>query len=105
MMMFFILLFSGVLGVALAIYMEMKALNPFTIDLDLGVFYRGRSYDPYADGPDDDSGLIRDIHALQVILEHIKSDGSSYSSYEINLVLKDGSRVNVMDHGSRKKNL
>jgi hypothetical protein len=39
------------------------------------------------------------IHALQLVSEHVKSDDSSYHSYELNLVLKDGARMNVVDHG------
>lgn len=42
------------------------------------------------------------IHALQLIAELITKSGkgkSSYLSYELNLVLIDGSRLNVIDHG------
>lgn len=42
------------------------------------------------------------IQALQLIKERISSSDSSYYSYELNLVLDDGSRVNVLDHGSLK---
>lgn len=45
-------------------------------------------------------GPLNEIRALQVLVEHISSDDSDYDSYEINLVLKDGSRLNVMDHGN-----
>lgn len=41
------------------------------------------------------------IRALQIIKERISSSKSSYYSYELNLILDDGSRVNVMDHGSQ----
>ncbi len=45
--------------------------------------------------------LIRDIRAIQVVGENCSgSKGSRYRSYEINLVLKDASRVNVIDHGN-----
>lgn len=39
------------------------------------------------------------IHALQIVSEHCRSNDSSYYSYELNLVLDDGSRLNVVDHG------
>ncbi len=42
------------------------------------------------------------IHALQILAEYI-SGKSSYYSYELNLVLEDGSRINVTDHGDLKK--
>jgi hypothetical protein len=41
------------------------------------------------------------IHALQLLAEHCTSDDSSYYSYELNLVLKDATRLNVVDHGNR----
>jgi hypothetical protein len=40
------------------------------------------------------------VHALQIIQERVRSKNSSYRSYELNLVLKDGSRAGVVDHGS-----
>ncbi len=42
---------------------------------------------------------ISEIYALQLIKEFVRSDKSSYFSYELNLVLKDGTRLNVVDHG------
>lgn len=39
------------------------------------------------------------IHAVQIIKEHVRGNKSSYWSYELNLVLKDGVRLNVVDHG------
>jgi hypothetical protein len=44
---------------------------------------------------------LGEIHALQLISEHCTSDNSSYYSYELNLVLADGRRINVVDHGNR----
>ncbi|ABW66575.1 hypothetical protein [Desulfosudis oleivorans] len=46
---------------------------------------------------------LKEIHALQLISEHCTGNKSSYYSYELNLVLKDGRRINVVDHGSRDK--
>ena len=43
---------------------------------------------------------INDIHALQIIPEYIRSDKNSYYSYELNLIFRDGSRENVIDHGN-----
>ncbi|MBX2820371.1 MAG: hypothetical protein KTR29_11840 [Rhodothermaceae bacterium] len=97
------LLFMASIFVGVGVYLMLKAINPFTIDLDLGTFYIGRSYNPLDDNSDGSSGSVKDIHALQLIAEHIKSENSSYTSYELNLVLKDGRRVNVMDHGRQSK--
>ncbi len=38
-----------------------------------------------------------------MISERISGDKSTYYSYEINLVLKDGSRINAVDHGKKSK--
>ncbi len=46
---------------------------------------------------------IKNIHALQLISEHCTGSKSSYTSYELNLVLTDGQRINLVDHGNRKK--
>jgi hypothetical protein len=75
--------------------------TPVVFDRREGKFWRGRAT-PY--------GLINrmapaqqarldDIHALQIITERIRGDDGSYDSYELNLVLRDGRRLNVMDHG------
>jgi hypothetical protein len=39
------------------------------------------------------------IHALQIIKERVSSSDADYWSYELNLVLTDASRINVVDHG------
>ena len=43
---------------------------------------------------------LEDIHAIQLISEYISGEKSSYYSYELNLVLKDAGRINVIDHGN-----
>ena len=43
------------------------------------------------------------IHALQILAEYVRGNKSSYYSYELNLVLKDGARINVVDHGSQNR--
>ncbi|MCB0641801.1 MAG: hypothetical protein KDC44_09190 [Phaeodactylibacter sp.] len=41
---------------------------------------------------------LGDIYAFQLLSEPL----SDYSSYEFNLILRDGSRIHVVDHGDRK---
>lgn len=45
---------------------------------------------------------LNDIHALQIIPENISGDSGTkgYCSYELNIVTKDASRINVVDHGA-----
>ncbi|MCW8869511.1 MAG: hypothetical protein OQK49_02305 [Proteobacteria bacterium] len=40
------------------------------------------------------------VKALQLITERVKGSKSRYNSYELNLILDDGSRVAVVDHGN-----
>jgi len=40
------------------------------------------------------------IHAIQLLKEYVRGDKKSYWSYELNLVMKDGQRVNIVDHGN-----
>jgi hypothetical protein len=46
---------------------------------------------------------LSDIYSLQIISEYVKKqsqDDHSYYSYELNIVTKDGLRLNVIDHGN-----
>ena len=113
----------GLMGFAM-----VKSVKTITFDLFKGVYYQGKQYDPIeaelakpkkkpffriTEYGDDTSiqeqahGRLRDIEALQVIAETIrnrsKSRTRSFTSYELNLVLHDGKRLNVMDHGNREK--
>ena len=43
-----------------------------------------------------------DVVALQLITEQVQGDERAYDSHELNLVLTDGSRVNVVDHAGKE---
>lgn len=80
---------------------------PVIFDKRKGFFWKGKKA-PYESGnwrKRKDCARLGEIHALQLIAEWVsKSEkSSSYYSYEINLVLKDGSRINVVDHGKKSK--
>ncbi|NTV13257.1 MAG: hypothetical protein HGA96_04915 [Desulfobulbaceae bacterium] len=75
---------------------------PIVFDTRQGCFWKGRK------SPENtfDKGSLKvysrldEIHALQIISEYCSGNKSSYYSYELNLVLKDGQRLNVVDHGN-----
>ncbi len=46
---------------------------------------------------------LNDIYALQIVVKHVKESESSYCSYELNAILKDSSRINVIVHGDKAK--
>ena len=89
-------------GVALLYYGGRKIV----FDRRRGYFWKGhKAPDLYRPGAGSKSAVaLGDIHALQIISEFCRgSKGSSYYSYELNLVLEDASRINVVDHGAINK--
>jgi hypothetical protein len=78
---------------------------PIVFDKYKGAFWRGRRV---PDGVGDTKEIkyfskFADIHALQLVSEYCHGNKSSFYSYELNLVLKNGSRINVVDHGNLMK--
>lgn len=95
----FALLFGGIFtGVSFLLFYFMTM--PRVFDRFYGHYYQGRKK-PDEMKPNPKRPLINcnDIVALQLIREYVRSDKSSYHSYELNLVLRDGKRINVVDHG------
>jgi hypothetical protein len=88
-------LFAGIGAVMLYFFSR-----PAVFDRQLGWYWRGN---PTLRAPGEirrlgDATELANVQALQVLTERV-SGKSSYNSYELNLVLKDGKRINVMDHG------
>jgi hypothetical protein len=79
----------------------LRSARTVVFDRQCGWFYTGKKpTGPEAPG----AGLLSTIHALQILSKSCtQSKGSSFRSYELNLVLKDGTRINVIDHGSISK--
>ncbi len=79
--------------------------NPVVFDKLSSYFWKGRQ-DPketFDEISQKSSTGLGQIHALQLISEYCRGDKSSYYSYELNLVLEDSRRINVVDHGNLKK--
>jgi hypothetical protein len=79
--------------------------SPRVFDQARGFFWRGRKEPAMlgAGGRSENSTSLDSIHALQLLTEHVSGNKNSYYSYELNLVLNDGSRVNVVDHGNLER--
>lgn len=76
--------------------------KPAVFDRREGWFWKG-STSPTEDpsvATGKDACSLSEIKALQIIPESLRSKNGSYTSWELNLVLSDGSRRNVVDHGS-----
>lgn len=82
-------------------WMYYSFSKPVVFDKAKGMFWKGwKAPKRYlAEGDIESSSRIGNIYALQIIPELVRSDKKSYVSYELNLVLRDGSRMNVVDHG------
>ncbi|MBL7076021.1 MAG: hypothetical protein ISS31_00990 [Kiritimatiellae bacterium] len=78
---------------------------PIVFDARKGYFWKGKKApdEVFSKSSIKHLAKLEEIHALQLISEYCRSDKSSYYSYELNLVLKDGTRINVVDHGNQAK--
>jgi hypothetical protein len=77
---------------------------PVVFDKKVGYFWKGRKSPREVFNKSSIKHLakLEDVHAIQLISEFVRGNKSSYHSYELNLVLKDASRINVIDHGNIK---
>lgn len=93
------LVFAGVGGALL-----VSGTTPAVIDRRSGLFWKGRKqpHPPFDSVREGTMAQLNQVYALQIIEEYVNGNKSSYHSYELNLVLSDGSRVNVADHGHLK---
>lgn len=92
----------GVLFAAIGAGMFYSAYTPTVFDIGHGYFCKSRKKPELMMDPSKLKryATLNRVHALQMISELCKNKNSSYYSYELNLVLDDGSRVNVIDHGN-----
>ncbi|HOH30468.1 MAG TPA: hypothetical protein PLC40_12395 [Candidatus Hydrogenedentes bacterium] len=106
--MIFTILIPIVMGTVIVIVGYMlyyRHSAPIVCDRYSGYFWKGRK------APNEvlninaikDACKLEDIHALQLISEYCQDSKSSYYSYELNLVLNTGNRINVVDHGNQEK--
>ena len=83
-------------------YMFRAFTAPVVFDLRSGYFWKGRTAPMEVINPADIkcAAKLEEIHALQLVSERCTSKNSSYLSYELNLVLESGERLNIFDHGN-----
>lgn len=88
------------LGVAWLLWTWLA--RPVVFDRREDWFYKGKrspAEDPSLGSGKDACPLSR-IRAIQIVPERVSSRNGGFGSWEINAVLEDGSRRNVVDHGS-----
>jgi hypothetical protein len=77
---------------------------PILFDKQIGFFWKGhRSPRKVSDRRQlKKCAKLEDIHALQLLQNfNMMKDSPSFTSYELNVVLEDGRRINVTNHGDR----
>ena len=102
----------GILGCVLmlgaAVFLWFVARRPIVLDRTSGFFWKGKRNPSQNDPPSIRvCAPLGEAIGLQILSEYVvsrDSDGDShrFHSYELNLVLIDGSRANIVDHGNLK---
>ena len=83
-------------------FLLYKTVMPIVFNLERGYFHKGwMNKNVSLQLQTIEWCELDDIHALQIISEYVSGDIDSpnFKSYEINILKKDASRVNVVDHG------
>ncbi|WP_418638822.1 hypothetical protein [Winogradskyella sp.] len=93
------LIFAGAGGFMFYIFYK-----PRVFDKQQGLYYTTYQFKLHKSRrrQSEDYLSLKYIIAIQIIGEYVQSDDGSYKSFELNLVLDDASRRNVVDHGNLK---
>ena len=105
------------IGIALSLFFTILGISqivpllvPRVFDLDKGYYWKGRNKASSGKPEGVPFCAITDIHAIQLVQEHVRRHPNQnatkeqrknfqpYYSFEMNLVLKNGKRCNVIDH-------
>jgi len=96
----------GIVFFLIGFFILRKWMIPRVFDRNIGYYWKGKNEPDHHGDMQNMKEYCRltDIHAIQLLREYCRSSSSngrsnSYYSYELNLVLKDGTRLNVVDHG------
>ena len=94
----------GLIFATIGFFMYRSMTSPIVFDKTLGHFWKGRKSPREVFNIDSIKvhTKLDQIHAIQILSEYCHTDKSHYYSYELNLILKDSSRINVIDHGNLK---
>ena len=98
-------LFFGGIFTAVGGGMWYFGTRPIVFDRHAGYFWKGRTSprDVIRLDEIEDHAALDDIYAIQLIAEYCRGKDSSFYSYELNLILTNGDRVLVVDHGNKER--
>jgi hypothetical protein len=100
---FLILLGTVLLRIAYKLF--KKTGKEFTLDVTKGTYCIGNNLGEASQRDFIVNGYVKDIHAVQVLkgrgfLNSRNAKSENHCGYEINIVLKDGERINIMQRQS-----
>jgi hypothetical protein len=97
------LLLAGLSFVGVSGYFLYSGARPIVFEKARGVFWKGwKGRDEAVENrAASQFARLDDVHALQLIGEYFTGYDSSHYLCELNLVLRNGKRLNVVDHGNR----
>lgn len=98
-------LFIGLIFAAVGGYLLYRQMLPIVFDKREGLFWR--KHKPVSvlrlEDATENCARLEHIHALQIVAEFISGKNAGYFSFELNLVLKNGKRINIIDHSKKEK--
>ncbi len=103
----FVSLLGGLIFAGAGGFFLYTGTQPIVFDKEKGLFWKGRPLPVKNLNRNTLQSTIqlKHIHALQIIMEYQEdtNDSQPYYSYELNLVLDDSQRINVVDHGDAER--
>jgi hypothetical protein len=96
-------IFGGIFFLVGAVMHYIQS-SPIVFDKLEGFYWGGRKKPElhHTNEQIKNAARIRNIYAIQILSRRVSSSKSSYTCYEINLVLRDESRLNVIAHAGGK---
>jgi len=95
-----VILIGFTLGLGFNIFKVIQALTPVVFDKPSGYFWKG--WQKPWNGKMGNKARLRDIVALQIIHKTVSAERGTVTMFELNILLKNKERLNVIDQGNFK---
>ena len=84
---------------------SISIFKPLIFDKNAGLFWKGFYQPDVVCGGDKKKEIVQleKIQGLQILKKSVKGRMDTYIGFELNLVLSDSERVNVIDHGNLQR--
>ena len=98
----FSILFGAVfVGVGYLTYRKFSI--PIVFDKVNGRFWKGKTDNDQPNADKEGAMKLSDVYAVQLISQYVKRDKKSYYIYELNFVMGDTKRYNMIRHGGKRQ--